>query len=365
MTSLNIAGMRLVNQQIANSNFKAPHEIVTWMVAMQAQEYAMAKWAIGLRSPGLNDAVVEKAINDGSILRTHLMRPTWHFVAPEDIRWMLELTGPRVIAISAFMHRQTELDTAAFKKCNNIIIKTLKGNNHLTRTEIKTALEKGKINAQGQRLAYIMMNAEQQGIICSGARKGKQFTYALLDERVPATKKLLRQEAINELSTRYFASRGPATIHDFATWSGLTVKDCKDGAAMLNSTFLRETVNEKEYIFSQESTSAFEPANLTSQNLQTTFLMPDYDEYGMSYKDRSAILNPALKPSMISRDNPIFNRMIILNGIIVGSWQRSIKNNSVTVDLSFFKQPTKKKQIEVFEAVQRYSLFVGKEFKEG
>lgn len=196
MTFLNIAGMRLVNQQIAQSNFKAPHEIVTWMVAMQAQEYAMAKWAIGLRVPGLNDAAVEKAMNDGTILRTHLMRPTWHFVAPHDIRWMLELTGPHVTAISAFMHRQTGLDAAAFKKCNCIIIKALRDKKHLTRTEIKSSLEKYKINAEGQRLAYIMMNAGQQGIICSGVRKGKQFTYALLDERVPVTKKLLRREVI-------------------------------------------------------------------------------------------------------------------------------------------------------------------------
>ena len=116
MTLSEIAGIRLMNQQIAQSNFQQPQQVVSWMVAMQAQEYAMAKWAIGLRVPGLNDAVVEKAFNDGAILRTHLMRPTWHFVSPQDIRWMLALTGPRVTAASAFHASAKRVGCSRFQK---------------------------------------------------------------------------------------------------------------------------------------------------------------------------------------------------------------------------------------------------------
>lgn len=195
MTTSDIIRYRLINQQIAETKFKKPQEIVAWLAAMQAQDFAMAKWAIGLRLPGSKDADIEKAFNDGVILRTHLMRPTWHFVAPADIRWMLALTAPRVNVANAFMYRKLELDNKIFKRSNDILVKTLQGGKQLTRAILKTALERKKIVADGLRLGYLMMRAELDGIICSGARQGKQFTYALLDERAPPVKTLDHDEA--------------------------------------------------------------------------------------------------------------------------------------------------------------------------
>ena len=221
MTNAEIIRYRLTNQQIANTNFKTPQQIVEWMIAMQAQEYAMAKWAIGLRLPGSVEDDIEKAFTKGEILRTHLMRPTWHFVAPADIRWLLALTAPRVHAVNAFMYRQSELDTKLFKRSNDTIEKALSGGKQLTREQLKAALERKKIKADGFRLAYLLMKAELDGIICSGARQGNQFTYALLEERVAPAKPVQRKEALAAFTQRYFASRGPATIKDFATWSGL------------------------------------------------------------------------------------------------------------------------------------------------
>jgi hypothetical protein len=215
MTISEIVKSRLINQQIAETKFRNPKEIVAWMAAMQAQEYAMAKWAIGLRLPGLKNADIENAFNEGSILRTHLMRPTWHFVTPEDIRWMLMLTAPRVNAANAYSYRKFELDIEILKRCNDTIIKALQGGKQLTRATLKAALEQERIFADGLRLSYIMMHAELDGIICSGVRQGKQFTYALLDERVPPAKVLERDEALAELTLRYFTSRGPATVKDF------------------------------------------------------------------------------------------------------------------------------------------------------
>jgi len=151
---------RLTNQQIDDTKFSDPQEIVAWMAAMQAQEYAMAKWAIGLRLPKLKDDVIEKAFNDGAILRTHLMRPARRFVTPADIRWMLALTAPRVNAVNAYYYRKFELDTEVFKRSNDIIIKTLQGGKHLTRAILKSALEQEGIMADGLRLSYIMMRAE-------------------------------------------------------------------------------------------------------------------------------------------------------------------------------------------------------------
>ncbi|MGZ8558719.1 MAG: DNA glycosylase AlkZ-like family protein [Chitinophagaceae bacterium] len=171
MTTTDIIRYRLFNQQIAETKFRKPEEIVNWLIAMQAQEYAMSKWAIGLRLPGSTDEMVEKSFTDGAILQTHLMRPTWHFVTATDIRWLLKLTAPRVDALNAFMYRQLELDNKLFKRSNNIIAKTLEGGKQVTRAELQAELKQKKIIGDGFRLSYLMMKAELDGIICSGARR--------------------------------------------------------------------------------------------------------------------------------------------------------------------------------------------------
>lgn len=221
MNSLDIAHHRLHNQKLLQTTFTKPSQVVAYLGAVQAQDYAGAKWALAQRVKSIiTDAEIDQTFADGAILRTHLMRPTWHFVAPADIRWMLMLTAPRVHAVSAFMYRQLELDKTIIKKSYAVLEKTLRGNKQLTRTELGAAFKKAGIIAEGMRLGYFMMSAELDGIICSGARKGKQFTYTLLEERVPPAKALKREEALVELVRRYFASRGPATLHDFIWWSG-------------------------------------------------------------------------------------------------------------------------------------------------
>ena len=353
MKSIDIIRDRLINQQIAESKFKKPQEIVTWMVAMQAQEYAMAKWAIGLRLKEANDAGVEEAFNNGSILRTHLMRPTWHFVSPKDIRWLLTLTAPRVNKASAFMYRQCELDIKIFNRSNDVLAKALEGSKYLTRNALKAALEKAKIPAVGFRLGYLLMRAELDGIICSGPREGKQFTYALFDERVPPSKYVNREEGLVELSRRYFQSRGPATVQDFVSWSGLTVKDAREGVANLGARFEYEIIDGREHIFIPTKTKT------RKSEFQTTFLMPDYDEYGMSYKDRSAIFNPE-STNAISRGNPVFNRMIIIDGRIEGTWRRIEKGKRVIIETLLFGQLKQSKHRAVIKAAKRYSIFIDK-----
>jgi hypothetical protein len=355
MTTSEIINYRLLNQQIAATNFKQPREIVSWMVAMQAQEYAMAKWSIGLRLQEIKDADVEAAFNDGTILRTHVMRPTWHFVTPADIRWLIKLTAPRVHASNAFMRRKMELDSKIFKRSNDTLVKELRDGNQLTRVTLKSALERAKIFGDGVRISYLMMQAELDGIICSGPRQGKQFTYALMDERVPPTKIIDREEALYKFTARYFTSRGPATVQDFVTWSGLTMKDAKDGVAALDRRFVKEIIEGKEYILLPATSSP-------DKKFQTTFLMPDYDEYGMSYKDRSAIFSSE-NIHAISRKNPVFNRMIILNGRIAGTWQRKIKGDKMMVETVPFTSLSKKKNQQVSQAIKRFRRFAGNTYE--
>src|SRR5581483_11815980 len=225
MTNEELVQRRLANQGISQPRFKTPREVVTWLGAVQAQDYAAAKWAVALRAQGVTDAAMDQALAEGTILRTHVLRPTWHLVIPEDIRWMLELTAPRIHALMTYQHRQLELDKTVFKRSHAALVKALQGGKQLTRSEITAALQRAGISTDGSRLTYLLGQAEIDGVICSGGRRGKQFTYALLDERAPKAKTLPREQALFELARRYFTSRGPATLQDFVWWSGLAMTD--------------------------------------------------------------------------------------------------------------------------------------------
>ena len=213
MTLSEIANYRLANHQLTGTKFTTPGELVSYMGAIQAQDYAMAKWAIGIRI-STTENKIEEALNNGDILRTHVLRPTWHFVAANDIHWMLKLTGPHIKAQSASMCRKLELDNKLLNRCNSIIEKALTGNKYLTREEIIFELNKKGIATNELRSVLIMMNAELDGIVCNGYRRDKQFTYALLDKK--RAKSYTKEEALVALAKRYFISHGPAILQDFA-----------------------------------------------------------------------------------------------------------------------------------------------------
>ncbi len=359
MNVSDIINYRLFNQQIARTAFSTPQQIVSWMVAMQAQEYAMSKWAIGLRLGDVTDADVEKAFNDGEILRTHLLRPTWHFATPDDIRWLIELTGPRIRKAMTYYERELELDNQLFKKCNDIIGKALTGGNHLTRTALCDLLINNGISLNGRQMGHVMMNAEMDCLVCSGKRQGKQFTYALFDERAPTRLSIDMDEALLLLAQRYFASRGPATLKDFSVWSGLTITDAKKAGSMLdNNEFTKETFNDIEYILKRETLEmALDAAS--AKKIQKSFLMPDYDEYGMGYIDRTAIFNPIKLSSEFRKKNPVFDRMVIVDGIIEGTWKRTVKAKSVVVETYLFRELSKVKSEAVKKSVNRFVKFTG------
>ena len=321
--------------------------MVHWFGAVQAQEYAQTKWGLGLRLSNVDDDQIESDFTTGKILRTHLLRPTWHFVSAKDIRWLLALTAPRVHQANAYMYRQQELDNKVFNKCHDILGNILQGGKELTREEINEEFASQKIVATGHRLSYIMMQAELEGIICSGARKGNQFTYALLDERVKEKKTLAGEEALYELTKRYFSSRGPATVKDFSTWSGLTIGNCKKGVDMIGSKLKKATVEKQDYYFASPAASCEKP-------IEGLHLLPIYDEFIMGYKDREAYfqLKNSTKVVKIMYDN-----MIIVDGQIIGTWKRAVKATSITVAFQFFKPLNKNQQKLIDAALHRLQEF--------
>ena len=284
---MNIAHQRLLNQQIALQTFQKPDEVVRWLGAVQAQDYAAAKWAVAQRTKGITDSAVDQALDKGEILRTHVMRPTWHFVAPEDIRWLLELTAPRVHSANAYQYRRLELDKTIFKRRNAALTKVLRDGQHLTRAELASVLQQAGIEVNDLlRVTYLILSAELDGILCSGARRGKQFTYALLDERVPTVKTLSREEALAELTRRYFTGHGPASEEDFVWWSGMTRADVRSGIEMVKQQLGHDVVNGRTYWFAASMTTA-------KVNRQAAYLLP------IMMNISSAILTEA--PSSICR----------------------------------------------------------------
>jgi hypothetical protein len=353
MTPLNIAQQRLINQHVGVVPFEKPAEVVDWLVAVQAQEYFGAKWALGLRLQNAHDADLDRAFNAGEILRTHVLRPTWHFVTPADMRWLLALTAPQVLAANAAMYRKLELDDATLKRSHKALTKALQGGQHLTRNELRATLEKaGLAVGTGQRLAYLVMHAELNGLICSGPRRGKQFTYALLEERVSPTTPLKRAEALATLAQRYFTGHGPATAQDFAKWSGLTSGDAKRGLEMVKTQLQHETLNGTEYWFA----SSAMPNNLTSP---TAFLLSVYDEYIIGYHDRSMIASPEVAAKLFTMGNAL-TAVIVVDEQIVGTWRRTFDKDAVAIEINPFSAPTKSQSRAITAAAQRYGEFLEK-----
>ncbi|WP_436490475.1 winged helix DNA-binding domain-containing protein [Chitinophaga sp. ARDCPP14] len=350
MNSLQIIQHRLHQQQLLHSRFTRPADLVRWMGCIQAQDYAGAKWAIGNRIKGSTDASIEKDFNEGKILRTHVLRPTWHFVAPEDIRWMLQLTAPKIKAFNKRLHVKLGISDKDLKRSSAIITKALSDHTYLPRTALLPLLAKAKINTDDIRLGFLLMDAELDGLICSGPRQGKQFTYALLADRVPATAAPGREEAIARLTLCYFSSRGPATIQDFQWWSGLNISDIKTGLQLNKAQLTHTVVNGQAYWFTGGTP-------LTKRTTPSTLLLPWYDEYAVAYKDRSDIL-PAEHQSTAGYG--IFKPVVVINGKIGGIWNRKEGNRHIALTTQLVS-PGKKTAVDT--AAAAYAAFMGKELQ--
>lgn len=350
MKEKELLSYRLYNQQLSVSSFETPAELVSWMGAIQAQDYAMAKWAIGLRIKNITDDHVEQAISDGSIIRTHILRPTWHLVARADIRWMLRLTAPAIYKQMAYYDRQLGIEQKELLKSATLFEKILSGKQQLTRPELETIFTKAKFNCEGMRFGHLLMHAELQGLICSGGRKGKQITYTLLEERVPVAKKYNKAESLAMLTQKYFQSHGPATLKDYIWWSGLTTAEAKEGITLLEGKINSIKFNEEEFWYIDL------PGKVNID--KTIYLLPNYDEYIVSYNNREALI-PERNKSKISRTgNPLFSNTIIINGQVQGTWKRTLKTNAVTIHSNVFDELTSANKKQMEQAEERFKKFL-------
>ena len=354
---------RLRNQHLTQPGRRDPVEVVASLGAMQAQDFPAAKWAVGLRAPGCHNANIEEAFNSGAILRTHVLRPTWHFVVAADIKWLIELSAPRVHAANAYYYKQAGLDAKVFARSCAMIHRVLEGGQFKTRAELAVALKRAKVPAEGLKLAYIMMSAELGGVICSGPRRGRQFTYALLEERAPQARSLDRPDAIAELAKRYFTSHGPATIRDFVWWSGLNAKDAELGIEALTPALNKETIDGRDYWTTGPAPArrvrASGPRAAAQAKGCSALLLPNYDEYLIAYKDRGAVIDSARAANIVARSNGAFSHHLVIDGRLAGGWTRTIKGNSVLIEVAPYKKLTPVQSRAVMSAADGYGEFLG------
>jgi hypothetical protein len=351
-----VARQRLRNQWLhgAPPGTTAP-DVVRWLGAVQAQDYGAAKWAVAQRAGELTSADVDEALAGGSILRTHVLRPTWHFVVPADIRWMLRLTAPRVKALMAFGNRESGLDDATCTSANRAMATALQGGRQLTRVELGEILRGAGIDfPDAIGLGRLMVRAELDGVVCSGALRGKQHTYALLDDRVPPANETERDVALAELAGRYFASHGPATLRDFAWWSGLSVSHATAGAKTATPALQQSEIEGTSYWFAPPGPQRRRPKAARAH------LLPNFDEYTVGYADRDPIREPGDVPHFDSRGGDSFlGTVIVIDGRVVGTWKRVAQKSSVHVTASLFRPTTDDESGAIAAAAQRYGRFLG------
>lgn len=351
MTHQEISHHRLVSQKLFKTTPCSPQEVVHHFGAMQAQDYAMAKWAVGSRCDA-SEKEIEEAVNSAKIIRTHILRPTWHFVAAEDIYWILELSAPQVKRFTAAAAKKFGYDDKKLDQVNASIEKLLARNNHLTRDEIMQELGIKKTSKEDFLSAAIMMNAELDGLVCNGKMKSRQITYALLEERVQKPKtKLNKEEALAKLAIRYFESHGPATVLDFSWWSGFPPTICKKivDAILLQLNFVN--IHEQIYYFVNQ--------NIETYNLNKNIhYLPAFDEILISYKTREASFLSDHQNKVFT-NNGIFKPIIMEDGKVIGIWKRTIKKDHTKIETEFFKEPESSKKEILFEGIKAFKKYLG------
>jgi len=349
-----ISTLRLHRQLVTNPIQKTVKEAVSVLGAMQAQDYYMAKWAIGMRLSKSTDNQIVEAIDKGEIIRTHLLRPTWHFVSSDDIYWMLELSAPNIRRILKTSDKGLELTEAIYSKSQVILENKLSGNKHLTRVELTNAFIQAGIAVDNNRASHLFMRAEVDGLICSGSIKDTKQTYALLHERTVKIKSLPREEALARLALRYFSSHGPATVHDFMWWSGLSISESRIALESIKSSLFQETIEGYTYWFSD--------ITVTPNSNSNIYLLPAFDEFLISYRNRLAAISKEHQPKAFST-NGIFYPIIVLNGRVIGIWKRALKKDTAHINIELFNVSDKETIPLLEQAAITYGNFLSKKIE--
>jgi hypothetical protein len=327
---------RLLSQAIVNSHFQTPLKVITHMGAIQAQDFGMARKAILLRGSGITEEAIVKAMDKGKLIRTHVLRPTWHITSANRITGLLKLTAPGILKSMATRHKGLGLDDRILKKALHIIRKSL-DKSERSREDIMSDLHRSGIRTNENRASHLLIVAELERIICSGTVKGNRHSYDLYERRIKAVRPFNRENELKKLAETYYKSRGPATIADFAWWSGLSVSDARSGWNAIKDKAEVITNFGTEYLWLPGRKDDV-------QNINGLLLLPAYDEWLLSYKDRSATIALKDHAGAVS-SNGIFRPMILRNGKVIGTWKIQAENKK-KLECSFFGKADRRFEAE-------------------
>jgi hypothetical protein len=352
MQDAEIARLRLRQQHLLGAPAADLETVVGQLGAVQAQEFPVAKWSLARRTRGqVTEARFDRAFAEGRILRTHALRPTWHFVLPADIRWIMTASAPRVHALNAYYYRQLGVDEVRVSRTQRLLRQALAGGQHLTRPEIAALLARDGVPAQGTLLAYLLIRAELDLLVCSGAPRGKQQTYALLDERVPPAPTLSADQALAELTRRYFVSHGPATLKDFLWWSSLTAASARRGLEMVAGELQRLEAGGRTYWLSKR------PARRAPSEVATVHLLQAYDEYIVAYTESKSLLALAGLPRWPTSRTP-YMHAVVHDGQVVGHWRRVVGKGETVLEAKIRRPLGRDARRALQDEVDRFARFV-------
>jgi hypothetical protein len=355
MTNAAIALARLRNARLVGEPLATPEDVVAWFGAVQSQDLIGAFWALAQRLPRATSmGDLGRAFDAGEIVRTHGPRPTWHFLARADLRWILGLVGPRVQHANSAVHRRRlGLEDADFERSETVIRRALAGGRSMTRPELAELVRQAGIAVRDPNtIAYVVMHAELRKVICSGPRRGRQGTYMLVEERLPPVPDKIGDEALAELTIRYFRSHGPALVHDMAWWSGLTVTDVRRGVELAGSALERRTIDGKPYV---AAAGGFAPAAVPAPHV---LLLSNYDEYLGSYTDYSPIFDDSLPKGRTIAD-VLGAHIVVRDGLVVGGWRRAISADRATVSATLLARLSSAERTALEAAAEAFGRFLG------
>lgn len=346
-----IATERMRNTRLDGPLLDTVTDVVRWFGGMQFQEYPVARWSIGQRTSGIDEAAVDRALAAGEVIRTHVLRDTWHLVAASDLRWLMALTGPRIQQRNGTMYRRLELDERQLARTDQLLAQALAGGQQLPRRAIAAYLSAHGVDADGMRLAYVLMHAEVELVICSGALQGKQQTYALVDDLVPPTRGMDRDEALVELVRRYFTSHGPATVKDLGWWSSLTAADIRHGLERVGDALEERVI---------DGVSWWSAPTLERREAPPrAHLLQGYDEYVIAYSETRNVLDIDGHAGSVLGGDAMFTHAVLLDGQVIGHWRRRTERKAIAIDMQLGCPLDPASTQALDDAVQRYGTFAG------
>jgi hypothetical protein len=347
LTDADIARRRLESQRLTRPHAATAGDVVAHLLAVQAENPSQSAWAVACRTEAPDPADLGGLLDAGAVLRTHVLRPTWHYVRAEDVVWLIEVTAPRILRVTS--QQLAELDERARDRATAAVLDSLATEGDLTRTQMAEALAARGVVISGRLLMILLAQLELTTLICSGRPVDGRHTYALLRDRVPEPRRLDRDAALAELARRYFTGHGPATEKDLAYWATLTLTDVRAGLASIRHELACFSHDGRTYWHAPGDPPAARPG-------PCGHLLQVLDELYRGYQDSRYALDTA---GLVPRTREPAAGMALVDGQLLAWMKRTVAGHRADFALTPLRDLTGEELTALWRAAERYGAFLG------